>query len=168
MEEIFTRRSIRKYADKPVEKEKIERILRAGMQAPSAMNGQPWEFLVVQDKIKLQRLSRMSLFSKMVAEAPLALILMGDTKKMRAKAFFPQDMGAASENIMLEATHLGLGTVWLGVYSNTERENYIKDLFDLPESVVPFSIIVVGYPGDNQENKFVDRFDPKKIHYEKY
>ncbi len=168
METIFNRRSIRSYLDKKIEGEKVEKLLRAGMQAPSAINGQPWEFLVVQEKETLNKLSKMSLFSKMVADAPLAIVLLGDSKKMRAKAFFPQDMGAASENILLEATYLGLGGVWLGVCSIAEREKFIRDLFNLPEEIMPFGVIVVGYPGAGQENEFVDRYNPKKVHYEKY
>lgn len=168
MEEIFNRRSIRVFQDREIEKNKIDKLLRAAMQAPSAMNGQPWEFIVVQDKEKLENLSKMSAYSKMVAKAPLAIILLGNKKFMRAERFFPQDMGACSENLLLEAAHLELGAVWLGVFTVSERENYIRKMYDLPEEVTPFGVIVLGYPGDGQENKFVDRFNPDRVHYEKY
>ncbi|MFA6796968.1 MAG: nitroreductase family protein [Bacilli bacterium] len=168
MDAIFNRRSVRVYLDKPVEEEKIDKMLRAAMQAPSAINGQPWEFLVVQDKETLKKLAKMGPYSKMVEKAPLAFILFGNKKKMRVEQFFPQDMGAASENLLLEATQLGLGGVWLGVYTVQQREEYIKDMFEMPEEVAPFGVIVVGYPGKGQENKFVDRYDSKRVHYEKY
>lgn len=168
MDAIFNRRSVRAYLDKPVEKEKIEKMLRAAMQAPSAINGQPWEFLVVQDKEALKKLSKMGPYSRMVEKAPLAFVLFGNKNKMKAEQFFPQDMGAASENLLLEATQLGLGGVWLGVYTIQQREDYIKDMFDMPDEAVPFGVIVLGYPGKIQQNKFVDRFDQTKVHYEKY
>lgn len=168
MDAIFNRRSIRSYLDKKIEDDKVDKLIRAGMQAPSAMNGQPWEFLVVQEKDTLKKLGEMSMFSKMVGGAPLAIVLLGNAKKMRAKAFFPQDMGAASENILLEATYLGLGGVWLGVNSISEREKFVREIFKLPEEIMPFGIIVIGYPGAGQENKFVDRYNPEKVHYEKY
>lgn len=97
---IFKRRSIRSFEDKPVEPEKVERILRAGMQAPSAHNKQPWEFLVVTDKDKRDALSQMSPYAGMVAYAPVAIIVIGHPDSMTEK-FMPQDLGACTENILL-------------------------------------------------------------------
>ena len=168
MEAIFTRRSVRSYSDEPVEKEKIDKLLRAGMQAPSAMNKQPWEFLVIQSKKTLMDLSKMSMFAKMVASASLAIILLGDYREGQSQKFFPQDMSAASENILLEATELNLGAVWLGVHPISQRQKYIKDLFKLPEGVIPFSVIAIGYPKNKESNKFVDRYHQDKVHFERY
>ncbi|QAA33790.1 nitroreductase family protein [Clostridium manihotivorum] len=166
MEEIFKRRSIRKYEDKPVEKEKIERLLRAAMQAPSAVNQQPWEFIVVEDKDTLKKLSEMSPYAKMVASAPVAFVLVANTDKLKVATACHQDMGACAENLLLEATHLGLGAVWLGVSTAEPVSAYVKELFNLPDNIVPFNVIPVGYP--DQKSEFVDRYDEAKVHYGKW
>jgi nitroreductase len=166
MEAIFNRRSIRKYEDKPVEKEKIEKLLRAAMQAPSAANQQPWEFIVVEDKEKLKKLSDASPYSKMVANSAVTIVLLS-RKEVAFAPCIPQDMGAAAENILLEAVQLELGAVWIGIAPVQERMSYIKDMFGLPEGIEPFAIIPVGYP-DGQKNEFVDRFDTTRVHYDNW
>lgn len=167
MNSIFTRRSIRKYQDKIVEKDKIEKLLRAAMQAPSAANQQPWEFIVIQDKGKLGKLSEMSPYSKLLAKAPLAIILIANKENLKFPDSWQQDMGAAAENILLEAVELGLGAVWLGTAPEEDRINYIKDMFNLKENIIPYCVISLGYP-EGEGNKFIDRFDESKVHYEKY
>ena len=164
MKAIFNRRSIRKYEDRPVEKEKIEKLLRAAMQAPSAANQQPWEFLVIEDKEVLNKLAQTSPYSKMVASSAVTFVLLSRKEGLLAPGCVPQDMGAASENLLLEAVELELGAVWLGIASIEDRMEYIKKLFDLPENIEPFALIPVGYP-DGQKNKFVDRFDETRVHY---
>lgn len=167
MEAIFNRRSIRKYKNKPVEKEKIEKLLRAAMQAPSAVNQQPWEFIVLQDKNNLKKLSEMSPYSKLVENAPLTFILLANEDRMKVPEIWQQDMGAAAENILLEAVELELGAVWLGIAPIEDRMNYIKKMFDLEENIKSYCAIAVGYP-EGQENKFIDRYDDTRVHYEKY
>ncbi|MFT5872331.1 MAG: nitroreductase [Clostridium sp.] len=164
MQAIFNRRSIRKYEDRPVEKEKIEKLLRAAMQAPSAANQQPWEFLVIEDKEVLNKLAQTSPYSKMVASSAVTFVLLSRKEGLLAPGCVPQDMGAAAENLLLEAVELELGAVWLGIASIQDRMEYIKKLFKLPENIEPFALIPVGYP-DGQENKFVDRFDETRVHY---
>lgn len=168
MEAIFIRRSIRKYKDQLVEKEKIDKLLKAAMQAPSAGNQQPWEFIVVQEKKNLIKLSEMSPYSKPVKDAPLAFVLLGDVERMMFPENWQQDMGAATENILLQAVELKLGAVCLGAAPDEERVNYLKKMFDLPENIMPFCIIAVGYPADGQANKFIDRYDEKRVHFEKF
>lgn len=165
MEIIFNRRSIRKYEDKPVENEKIEKLLRAAMQAPSAVNQQPWEFIIVKDKEKLKKLSEVSQYSKMVANSAVTIVLLSRTEGIKILPCVPQDMAAAAENILLEAVELELGAVWIGIAPIEERMNHVEDLFNLPESIEPFALIAVGYP-DGQKNEFVDRFDATRLHYE--
>ena len=168
MEVILTRRSVRKYKDQPIEKEKIDILLKAAMQAPSAGNQQPWEFIVVQERENLIKLSGMSPYSKLVKDAPLALVLLGNEERMKFSDNWQQDMGAATENILLQAVELKLGAVWLGAAPNEDRENYLKEKLDLPEHIRPFCIIAIGYPADGQGNKFIDRYDEKRVHYERY
>jgi len=165
MKEIFNRRSIRKYEDRPIEKEKIEKLLRAAMQAPSAANQQPWEFIVVQDKELLKKLSKASPYSKMVASSGATFVLLSRKDGLIFADCSPQDMGAAAENLLLEAVELELGAVWLGIKPVEERMNYIKNMFNLPANMEAFALIPVGYP-DGQKNEFVDRFDETRVHYE--
>lgn len=168
MDVINNRRSIRKFKRQAVEKAKIEKLLRAAMQAPSAGNQQPWEFIVVQGKESLKALSLTSQYSKLVAEAPLAIVLLANEKGMRFPQNWEQDMSAAAQNILLKAVDLELGAVWIGVAPDKDRMSYVAGMFNLPEKVKPFCIIAIGYPADGQENVFVDRFDETKVHYERY
>ncbi|MGM0508962.1 MAG: nitroreductase family protein [Fusobacteriota bacterium] len=167
MNVIFKRRSIRKYQDKPVEEGKIEKILRAAMEAPSAGNQQPWEFLVIKDKKKLKELSAFSPYAKMVEDAALAIVLLADEDKMKHPENWQQDMSAATQNVLLEAVDEDLGGVWLGVAPVDSRMDYIKDMFDLPDNIKPFAVVPIGYP-KGEGNKFVDRYDEDRVHYGKY
>ena len=166
MNEIFTRRSIRTFEDKKVEEEKINTLLRAIMQAPSAGNQQPWEVLVVENKDMLKKLSLMSPYSKMIEKAAVAFVLLGNEKAMKFPGNWEQDMSAATQNLLLQAVELELGAVWLGVAPSNDRMNYIKDVLKLPGYIKPFSVVPMGY--SKEENKFVDRFDEGKAHFESY
>lgn len=163
MNSIFTRRSVRAYEEKPVEPAKIEQLLRAAMQAPSAANQQPWKFITVQDRALLDKLSDVSEYAKMLREAPLAIIVIGDMTKCIFPIMWEQDLSAATQNILLEAVEQELGAVWLGVAPLEDRMNFISKLFDLPETDKPFCIIPIGYPAGNQENKFIDRYKPERV-----
>lgn len=168
MDVIFNRRSIRRYKKQAVEQEKIEKLLRAAMQAPSAANQQPWEFIVVQNKDGLEKLADISAYSKMAADAPLAIVLLGNEDRMRLQIHWEQDMAAAAQNILLEAAHLELGGVWLGVAPMQDRMDLISELYGLKNKLRPFCVIPIGYPEDGQDHKFIDRYDPDRVHYEKY
>ncbi|NLP17374.1 MAG: nitroreductase family protein [Clostridiales bacterium] len=168
MDVIFNRRSIRRYKKQAVEPDKVEKLLRAAMQAPSAVNQQPWEFIVVQNKGGLERLAGISAYSKMVAEAPLAIVLLGNEDRMRLQHHWEQDMAAAAQNILLEAAYLGLGGVWLGVAPMKDRMDLISELYGLKSKLRPFCVIPIGYPEEGQEHKYVDRFDSNRVHYEVY
>lgn len=167
MKEIFNRRSIRKFNDQIVEPEKIDKLLRAAMQAPSAANQQPWEFIVVKDKEALNRLSQVSPYSKPVASSDVTFVLLANVSELKFESAWQQDMSAAAQNILLEATHLGLGSVWLGVATSDDVVKNVRALYSLPETVKPFALISVGYP-DGQKNEFVDRYKSEKVHEEKW
>lgn len=167
MEAIFNRRSVRKYKDQVVEKDKIIELLKAAMQAPSAGNQQPWEFIVVQEKHTLKELSLVSPFAKFVEDAPLAIVLLSDEERLKYPQNWQQDMGAAAENILLEATDLGLGGVWLGVAPFEDREENIRNLFQLNDNLRPYCVIALGYPAEGLGNKFIDRYDESRVHFEK-
>ena len=167
MNSIFTRRSVRTYKDKPVEKGKIEKLLKAAMQAPSAWNQQGWEFIVVENKDTLEKLSKTSQYAGMTANCAVAIVILANGSSMKVPEYWQQDLGAATQNLLIEATELDLGAVWLGVAPEKERVDYVKDLFNLSDNIVPYAIISVGYP-EGAGNRFVDRYDASKVHYEKY
>ena len=167
MDIIFNRRSVRKYTEQKIEPEKVDRMLRAAMQAPSATNQQPWEFLVIDDKDTIVKLADFSPYAKMLPGAPLAMVIL-EKQGMRAPLFTEQDLGAAVQNLMLQAVEDGLGSVWMGVGRGTERETFLTEMFNLPETVKPFSVLAIGYPADENAIKFEDRYDETRVHYNKY
>lgn len=167
MKEIFNRRSIRKFKDQPVETEKIERLLRAAMQAPSAANQQPWEFIVVQDKEGLEKLSKVSPYSKPVAGSAVTFVLVANENALKIPTGWQMDMSAVAQNILLEAVHLDLGGVWFGVATAEDVVKNVRSLFNLPENIKPFGMVSIGYP-DGQKNEFVDRYKTERVHYEKW
>ncbi|HEX3037877.1 MAG TPA: nitroreductase family protein [Oscillospiraceae bacterium] len=167
MEEIFIRRSIRKFTNQPVEPEKVDKLLRAAMQAPSAANQQAWEFIVLQDKENIAKVAEISPYAKPAAGSAVTFVLLADENKMRVPTGWEQDMGAAAENLLLEAVHLGLGGVWFGVATADSVAENVRQLFELPKNIRPFALISIGYP-DGQKNQFVDRYQADRVHYEKW
>jgi len=165
MEVINKRRSVRQFSDKKVESEKILSIIKSGMQAPSAKNQQPWEFAVVEDRKNIEKLSLSTPYTKFSINATTIVVVYMRKKGLKAEDFVQQDMGACIENMLLESTNQGLGSTWMGIYPNKERYKYIKELFNLSEDLIPFSLIAFGYPKDDNSNRFVDRFDETRIHY---
>lgn len=169
LDNIATRVSVRSYLDKPVEEVKIEQLLRAGMAAPSAVNKQPWHFVVVTDKEQLKALAKTNPYAGMAAKAPLAIVVCGDMKKAlpgKAQEFWVQDCSAATENILLAANALGLGAVWTGTYPTEERCEAVAKVLQLPKSIVPLNIIVIGYPDGKNTPK--DKWKPSNISYNTY
>jgi nitroreductase len=169
LQTIMSRISIRQYKDQPVEKEKIEAMLRAGMAAPTAVNKQPWHFIVVNDKAKLNELAAANPRAGMLKSAPLAIVVCGDmTKAMQGKgqAYWIQDCSAATENILLAAHAQGLGAVWTGVYPMEDRIQPLSKTLKLPETVIPLCTIVIGYPAEQPKPK--DKWKPENISYNEY
>ncbi|MBQ9824049.1 MAG: nitroreductase family protein [Solobacterium sp.] len=162
MTSIYTRVSIRKYQDRPVEKELITEIIRAGMQAPSAANQQPWEFFVVTDRETLQKLSEASPFAKMTANAPCAIVT-AYRKDCRLPDYAEIDMSIAMENMWLRTDELGLGGVWLGIAPLEERMKAVEEILNMPENLIAFGIFPLGYPAE--ERKQADRFEEARIHW---
>lgn len=163
MEEIFKRISVRKYEDKPVEKDKIEKILMAAMAAPSAGNQQPWEFYVVTDREKIKALSECSPYSGCAANAPVVLVPCYRTEGLMFPEFDTIDLAIATENAWLEITSLGLGGVWLAVAPIEDRVQKVSKVLDIPDSLVPFALLPFGYPAEDRSQQ--DRYDETRIHY---
>ncbi len=133
------------------------------MSAPSAGNQQPWSFLVIEDRNILDKIPEVHPSSKMLYEAPVAIVVLGDPSLEKYKGYWIQDCSAATENILLAATGLGLGSVWLGVHPIEERINGVKKLLQIPDNINPLCIIAIGYP--NEEKEFVDRYNEDRIYY---
>jgi nitroreductase len=165
MDIIFNRRSIRTFLDQPVEGELIERILRAGMQAPSSKNCRPWEFIVLSQKEDLKTIAAYSPNASPLAQAPCAIVVLGNTRQ-QAEERIALDLSACTQNMLLEIASLGLGGVWLGFFGYAERMDKLREFFSLPPHIVPFAVIALGR--SEQSNHFSDRFQPAKIHYQRY
>lgn len=166
IETIMTRTSIRAFTDEPVPDETIETLLRAGMAAPSAVNRQPWAFVVVEGRENLDRLAEVHPNARMLGTAQAAIVVCGDMTKAlegTAQAFWVQDASAATENILLAAHALGLGAVWTGVYPNPERVAAVSETLGLPSYVIPLCVIPVGYPAEAPAPK--DKWNTANIHH---
>lgn len=166
LDNIATRTSIRNYEARKVEKEKIEKMLRAAMAAPTAMNKQPWHFVVVDKRDVLDALAEVNPYAKMLKKAPLAIVVCGDTDKMiegGGRDFWIQDASAATENLLLAAHAMGLGAVWTGAYPSEERCNGISGALSLSDNLIPLNVIVIGYPAENPQPK--EKFKEENISY---
>jgi len=161
IEAIFTRRSIRKYLDKPVAEELVQKLLAAAMQAPSARNQQSWQFVVIDDRAILGKIPAFMPNAAMAAEAPLAILVCGDLALEKSPGYWVVDCAAATENILLAAHALGLGAVWTGVYPREQRMEGLRRLVGLPEKIVAHSLVVLGYPA--QQVQAEDRYRPERI-----
>ena len=166
---IMTRTSIRQYTDEPVSKAYIETMLRAGMAAPTAVNRQPWHFVVVTNRDKLNALATANRGTAMAAKAPLAIVVCGDMQKTlqgTGQGFWVQDCSAATENILLAANALGLGAVWTGLYPNEERAKAVRDVLKAPETIVPLCTIVIGHPAERPQPK--DKWKSENVSYDEF
>ena len=166
LDALLTRRSIRAYTDRPVSDESISRLLQAAMAAPSAGNQQPWRFIVVRDRVLLGQIAAAEPHGAMVAKAPVAVVVFGDLNLVRLEGFWVQDCAAATENLLVAAHAEGLGAVWVGTYPREERVNGVRAVFSLPQHVVPFSVVAIGYPAGQPGP--AHRFDADRISHDKY
>lgn len=163
---IFKRHSVRRFKDEKVEDEKIENLLKAGMQAPSSCNAQPWEFIVVSKDEDKKAISEMHRFAKPARNASHLIITIGNLNEAKVIGMIEQDLGACNENILLQATHEGLGAVWLGFHPIEDRTLKLKEYLEIPDYCIPFSVICVGYPLD--DGKVTLRYDESKVHFDRY
>ena len=161
---ILTRRSIRSYSAEPIPDEIIHQLLLAAMHAPSARNTQPWHFVVIRRRAALDQLAEMHPYGKMLQEAGAAIAVCADDKHQPLAGYQALDCAAATQNILLAAHALGLGSVWLGIYPREERIKALAAFLSLPADIHPISLVSIGYPA--VEAQQVDRFDPSRIHNE--
>ncbi len=166
VEAILGRRSIRKFLDTPVPAELEEKLLRAAMAAPSAGNQQPWHFVAVRDRERLEQLAATSPHAGMLAGAPLGIAVCGRPAGLPHEHFWIQDCSAAVENLLVAAHALGLGAVWLGYHPRAERVAGAGRVLELPEGVVTLAVIPVGYPAESKPP--AGRYDPSRVHRDRW
>lgn len=166
MKEIFQRRAIRQYTNKEVSDQQVLKLLQAAMYAPSACNNQDWQFVVIRDKETREKLLEVSANYSPITRCNVAILVIGDPTNCKCEGFWQQDCAAATQNILLEAQHLGLATVWMAVAPIKERMEACYKLFNVPVDMFPFSLIAIGYP--DEERVVTDRFKEEKVHYEKF
>jgi nitroreductase len=165
---IFSRRSIRKYLDKAVPGEMLDDLLQAAMAAPSAVAKDPWHFIVVQDRETLNKIADILPSGKMLRQATAAFIVCGDINKanIQAESYLLQDLSAATENILIAANILKLGTCWLGIHPREDRLSGIRQLFELPDNIIPMCGIAIGWPAEKPEAR--TRYRNERVHIEKW
>ena len=167
---ISSRKSIRKFDPlRVVEGEKVEKILRAAMCAPSAMDRRPWEFIVVRDAAQLRKLGESLPNSQVANGATAAIVVCGSLDNGlpgRGKEYWIHDCSAASMNILLAAHALGLGAVWTGVYPGENRIAAVREILAIPEGYMPLNVIPLGYAAENPPAK--DKWNAAKIHADRW
>jgi nitroreductase len=164
---IFSRRSIRKYTKEPVPEDVIKTLLEAAMAAPSAHNWKPWHFVVITERETLDQLANAHKYAKMLHEAPLCISVCGDESV--SPHFWEQDCSAATQNILLSATALGLGSVWCGVYPGEDRSRtlrVISEILGIEGSFKPLNLIAIGYPAEEKEPR--TQYDESRVHSERW
>jgi len=161
-EAILTRRSRRKYTEDEVSEEQIRLLLDAAMSAPSARNTQPWHYVVVTDRDVLNAMAEIIPYGKMLRDAPLGMVVCGDRTLQEREGYLVQDCSAATENILLAAHALDLGAVWLGVYPREDRIAGLRNLFELPDEILPIAAISIGVPVKPGERE--ERYRDDRIH----
>jgi nitroreductase len=161
---IFARRSVRKYEDRAIEESKIKILLEAGMAAPSGRNLKPWHFVAITDRKTLDLLAEAHPYGKMLFEATAAILVCGDIEI--SPDYWIQDCSAATENILVAAAGSGLGTVWLGCHPREDRVTAIKGILDIPDEIGILSLIAVGYPGEKKEAR--TQYEEERVHRGKW
>lgn len=165
---IKTRRSVRTYADRPVAEAAIKNMLEAAMLAPSAVNEQPWEFVVIQDKQLLKDVASEHPNAAFAAQAPLAILACLNEQKLKAPGMGQIDLAMAAQNLLLAAHAQGLGAVFTGIYPLKEKMESFRKMFGLPDYVEPAGLIVIGYPRVTDKAPVPNRYNPKAVHQNKW
>jgi nitroreductase len=163
LELIKKRRSIRKYTETPVSDSDVKKLLEAAMSAPSADNSQPWEFVIVQQDGLRRQLAQTHPWSRMCAGAPLIFVV---CVHERRSSHWVEDASAATENMLLAATGLGLGAVWVGVYPNSRYEEHVRRVLDIPSDLRVLCLVPVGHPAESKSPR--TQYSQGKVHYDGY
>jgi len=159
---MLARRSIRQYTDEPISEEEVRHLLEAAMAAPSASNRRPWHFVVVTERATLDALAERHPYGKMLFLAPLCIAVCGDPEN----DYWVQDCSAATENILVCAAEMGLGSVWLGVHPRADRERAVREVLGIPPHYSPLCLISLGHPAEQKEPR--TQYEAEKVHWERW
>lgn len=166
---IYQRKSVRHFTQQTVNQEQLKELAKAGMAAPTAMNKQPWAFVVIDNRDTLNKMAQALPYAKMLAQAPAAIVVCGDMDKAidgEGQAFWIQDCSAASQNILLAVESMGLGAVWTGVYPDKNRVVGVQQVLGIPANKIPLNVIVIGYPTGEDQPK--DKWKEENLHWNKW
>lgn len=163
---IMTRRSVRQFTDEPVTAEQLDTLLRAAMAAPSAGNQQPWRFVIARDEATRAKLATATPYSSPAGRAPLAIVVLADTRGNKHPGYWVQDCSAAVENLLLAAHAIGLGGVWIGVHPTDDREAVVREIVEAPEGFAALCMIAIGHPAGPGPD--VDRFNAEWVRDERW
>lgn len=165
-EAIYTRRSIRRYSEKEINSEIVNKIIHAGMYAPSAVNKQPWHFIVFDKPETKNAIMEIHRSSLMLEDANKAIAVCFDENLQHADGFGLLDCSAAIQNMLLAAHALELGACWIGIFPRAARMEGLKKIFKLPANIIPLAVISLGYPAETKDKP--DRIKKERIHYESW
>ena len=163
---VLARRGIRSYTDEPVPDQMVRTLLQAAMVAHSAADERPWHFVVIRDRQTRDRIPIICPSAHVARQAPLSILVCGDPRLQKEQGFWVQDCAAAAENILIEAQHLGLGSMWLGVYPVPGRVQGFRGLLRVPAPVTPFALVALGHPAEFRRP--ADRYDESRVHYDRW
>jgi nitroreductase len=151
LEALRTRRSIRKYTKEEIPEGDIRKIIEAAMSGPSAVNSQPWHFIIVKSRSILNEIPKASPYAQMAKDANIAIVVCGDPKLDKIPQFWQQDCSIAAQNILLAAHSLGYGAVWTAAYPMEDRVKNLQKLLGIPSSIIPLAVIPIGKPAEKKE-----------------
>jgi len=161
---IHSRKSVRHFTEQTVSREVLETLVRAGMSAPSAVNRQPWVFIAIDERQTLDELGSRLPYARMLLKTNAAIVVCGDMKKAPdewQQEFWIQDCSAATENILIAAEAIGLGSVWTAVYPAKDRIEIVRRSLNLPDHIIPLNVLPIGFPDNIDKPK--DKWNPGKL-----
>jgi nitroreductase len=161
---MYTRRSVREYTDEPVSDEQVETMLKAAMAAPSADDLQPWHFVVVSKRKVLDKLAAVHKYAYMLEQAPVAIVVCGDQEV--SERHWVEDTCTATQNLLLAATALGLGGVWISLYPKKKYQKYVRDILDIPDHVGVLCIVALGHAAEKKKAR--TQYNPKRVHHDEW
>jgi nitroreductase len=161
---MYARRSVRKYTDESVTDDQVEAMLRAAMAAPSAQDLRPWRFVVVRSRKLLDELAEVHKYAYMLERVPVAIVVCGDREV--SERHWVEDTCAATQNLLLAATALGLGGVWISLYPKKKHQRYVRQLLDIPEHVGVLCLVAVGHPAEEKKSR--TQYDARYVHQDEW
>ena len=161
---IKRRRSVRRYTKQDVTDEEVRQLLEAAMAAPSANNLQPWSFVVVREPQLRQALAKTHVYARMAADAPVVFVVCADPA--RSPHHWLEDASAATENLLLQASAMGLGAVWVACQPDSGREDYVRQILNIPADIRVVCLVPVGHPAEHPSPR--TQYDPNKVFNEVY